>query len=246
MIGKLFKYYKLFGAEGLKFLAKRAFKKNTVIGITPKNFKYPIFLRNNTSDVEAFYQIFDRMDYQLDYGGMPKTIIDCGANAGCASVYFKNKYPDATIVAIEPEPSNFKILTMNTEKYKDVHCLNYGIWNKSTNLEIINEGKGNWSFSTNEVDYENENTIKAISIEEIMKRYDLKQIDILKIDIEGSEKEMFEKNYEKWLPLTKTIVIELHDWMRPGCSKSVFKALGNYNFSSSFQGENLICILEKN
>ncbi len=32
-----------------------------------------------------------------------------------------------------------------------------------------------------------------------MARYNLKQIDILKIDIEGSEKQMFEKNFEKWL-----------------------------------------------
>lgn len=246
MVGKFFNYYKSFGAEGIKFLVKRVLKKNTVIDITPKNFAHPIYLRNNTSDIEAFYQIFDRKDYQLDYGGVPKTIVDCGANAGCASVYFKNKYPEATVIAVEPEPSNFNMLKRNTERYNGVHCLNCGIWNRSTNLEIINEGKGNWSFSTKEVDHENENTIKAISIDEIMKRYDLKQIDILKIDIEGSEKEMFEKNYEKWLPFTKTIVIELHDWMRPGCSRSVFKALANYDFSSSFQGENLICTLERN
>ena len=243
-IGKLYSYYKIFGLEGIRFLIKRALKKKSIISIMPKNFKHPIYLRNDTSDVETFYQIFDRMDYDLDYGGTPKTIIDCGANAGFAAVYFKNKFPGSTIIAIEPEPANFKILSKNTEKYQDVNCLNYGIWNKSTNLEIINEGKGNWGFSTHEVEYENENTIKAISIEEIMERYNLKQIDILKIDIEGSEKEMFEKNFEKWLPVTKTVVIELHDWMRPGCSKSVFKALGNYNFSSSFKGENLICTME--
>ncbi|MEJ7770217.1 MAG: FkbM family methyltransferase [Chitinophagaceae bacterium] len=245
-IEKFFDYYKLFGVNGIKFLADRALKKNTVINIVPKNYNHPVFLRNNTSDVEAFWQIFDRLDYELDYGGSPKSIIDCGANAGFASVYLKNKFPDATIIAVEPEPSNFKILSKNTEKYSNIHCLNYGIWNKTTNLEIINMGTGNWGFSTNEVDYENENTIKAISIDEIMVRYNLQQIDILKVDIEGSEKEMFEKNFEKWLPLTKTIVIELHDWMRHGCTKSVFKAIGNYNFSASFKGENLICKMDVN
>ena len=67
-------------------------------------------------------------------------------------------------------------------------------------------------------------------------------IDILKIDIEGSEKELFSSNYEKWLPATKLIFVEVHDDMKKGCSKAVFSAIGKYNFHFSMKHENLIFI----
>ena len=43
---------------------------------------------------------------------------------------------------MEPDSENFKILLKNTEVYDGIHCIKYGVWNKSTNLEIIDGGKG--------------------------------------------------------------------------------------------------------
>jgi hypothetical protein len=88
------------------------------------------------------------------------------------------------------------------------------------------------------------NSISAISIATIMQEQEWEHIDLLKIDIEGSEKEVFESNYENWLPSTKSIVIELHDQMKKGCSRSVFAAISKYNFSFSFSDENLVFINE--
>jgi hypothetical protein len=65
---------------------------------------------------------------------------------------------------------------------------------------------------------------------------------LLKLDIEGSEKEVFEKNYETWLPNTKMLIIEVHDHMRKGAAKSVFAAMNKYNFSFSMNQEKLIFI----
>lgn len=67
-------------------------------------------------------------------------------------------------------------------------------------------------------------------------------IDILKLDIEGSEKEVFESNYAYWLPRTRAIFLEMHDQMRKGASKAVFKAISEFNFSFSMNHENLIFI----
>jgi hypothetical protein len=68
----------------------------------------------------------------------------------------------------------------------------------------------------------------------------LEQIDILKIDIEGSEKELFESDYDYWLSRTKILIIELHDRLKPETSKTVFKALLNYQFSVIIKGQNLV------
>jgi FkbM family methyltransferase len=119
-----------------------------------------------------------------------------------------------------------------------------GIWNRNTYLEILDNGYGNWGFMTNEVDHSTDKTISAISIDQIMKDYDIEQIDICKINIEGSEKDLFEKNYEQWVPKTKAIIIELHDRMKEGCSKSFFKAMVNYDFDLSQKGSYLVSVLK--
>jgi hypothetical protein len=65
-------------------------------------------------------------------------------------------------------------------------------------------------------------------------------IDILKLDIEGSEKEVFETGYEHWLPKINILIIELHDKMKKGCSRAVFNAISKYDFSFDIKGENII------
>ena len=169
----------------------------------------------------------------------PKVILDCGANVGYAAVYFKNEFPNARIISIEPEKFNFELLLKNTKEYSDMTCLMGGIWNKSTHLTIKDVGLGNWGFMIEESINPTEDSIKAYTIENLMKQFCIDQIDILKIDIEGSEKELFESGYEYWLPKTKVLIIELHDRMRNGCSKSLFSALSNYNFSTTHKGENI-------
>jgi len=75
-----------------------------------------------------------------------------------------------------------------------------------------------------------------------MERFQLEEIDLLKIDIEGAEKELFSTNYESWLPKTKVLYIELHDRYRKGTATSFFKAICQYDFSIFLGRENLICI----
>ena len=66
-----------------------------------------------------------------------------------------------------------------------------------------------------------------------MRRFGLNSIDLLKIDIEGSEKEIFDLNCKGWLAATKAILIELHDRYVPGCSNAFFKAIVDRPFTHS-------------
>ena len=240
----IIKYYGKFGFQGITFLFKKHFKQNQTITFSNSEYSHPIFLRNNTSDIPTFLQVIINQDYLMNYNFEPKVIIDCGANIGLGTVYFKNKYPNAKIISIEPEQSNFELLLKNTKKYNNVYCLKGGIWKKSTNLLIKDVGLGNWGFMIEESNTSSKDSIKAYTIDDLIKQFDIDHIDILKVDIEGSEKELFECNYEKWLPKTKVLIIELHDRMRQGCSKSFFKALSNYNFSISHKGENIYVFMK--
>lgn len=209
-------------------LDRYLFKKKvseSIYSLAVNNHQFPVFLRRNTTDIQVFNQVFYRNEYDIDFKGEPAVIVDCGANIGMTSVYFANKFPSARIIAIEPEQANFQMLLKNTENYKNIHCLNCGLWNKSTNLEVIDRGEGSWAFIVKEVEQETTNSIKAVSVDKIMQMFGIEKIDVLKIDIEGSEKEVFEEGAEKWLPNVTTMVLELHDRVKKGCTTALINAL---------------------
>lgn len=239
----LLNHYQNFGLDGSRFFLEKKLKKG-LIDIRPKGYTHPIYLRNNTTDLPMFDYIFQAKEYNADFNFEPRVLIDCGAHIGLGAVFFANKFPDAAIYSVEPEGSNFDLLVKNTKPYPNVTCLNYGIWNTTTHLKIVDLGLGHWSFITEEVAVKDETTIEAISIDEIMSRYGIEEIDICKNNIEGTEKELFEKNYEKWLPKTRAIIIELHDRMREGCTRSFIGAVGNYDFDLSPYGSYLICTMK--
>ena len=206
------------------------------------NYNGQFFLRENSSDYYTFDQVFLRDQYNIHFPFEPRTILDAGANIGLAAVYFSHRYPQANIVAIEPSVDNFTVLQKNIASYDKIKAYCKGLWNNDVYLKIINtEGVQN-AFMVAETTENNPAALPAISIDTIMKEQNWESIDILKVDIEGSEKEVFELNYENWLPKCKAIVIELHDNMKRGTSKSVFKAISQYNFSFNMQDENLIFI----
>ncbi|MBU2472872.1 MAG: FkbM family methyltransferase [Patescibacteria group bacterium] len=192
----------------------------------------PLIIRKNTSDIEVFKQIFVSREYDFPVNIEPKVIVDAGANAGYSTLYFHNRFPKAKVIAIEPEENNFSILKLNTSRYKQIELVKAGLWYKKTNLKIVDAGLGEWGFKTEEG-----GDIPTITIDELVNRYN--EIDILKMDIEGAEKEFFSHNCD-WLNRVNILIIELHDKWREGCSKTFYSAIEKYNFKISQKGENII------
>ena len=126
--------------------------------------------------------------FKIPFNFAPKYIFDIGANVGFASIYFRRRFPDSIIISVEPDASNFELLKKNTEKYKNIHCLQYGIWNKSTKLEIIENGNNKWNCRTVETtEGSHKASVPSITIDELMQMFNIEKIDILKMDIEGYE-----------------------------------------------------------
>jgi len=234
-----------FGIKGMLIYAK--LKLGMTDGISVPEVVHPIYLRKNTSDIPTFQEIFTYKEYDVTLDYYPQTIVDAGANVGLASVYFANRYPKARIICIEPEKTNFTLLQKNTKSYKNIFPLKNALSNQSKQtINIIDEGGGNWAFRTESVESSKGKKIddfaETITVSDIMKQNGLEYIDVLKIDIEGAERQVFESGYDQWLPKTRCLIIELHDRFAPGSSKAVFKALSEYNFSYSQNGENLIFV----
>lgn len=234
-------YKKLGVTEGTNLILALFLKRSVQINVP--GILYPIKIRAWTSDTSVFGQIFVDEEYNFPTYIKPKLIIDGGANVGYASIYFANKYKGAYIIAVEPEKSNIEVLKENTSHYPNIEVVESAIWDENTYLKIKDIGLGNWGFIVEKSTQEESGSFKAITIEKLLTGSSFKKIDILKLDIEGSEKELFSNNYEKWLSKVNILIIELHDKMKPGCSESFYSAIKHYDFKKVQRGENII--LEK-
>src|SRR6476646_2763490 len=67
-------------------------------------------IRAGTNDLDVYIQVMCMNEYAFEYPHEPRTIIDAGAHIGLASRWFASQFPDATIIALELEPTNVQIL----------------------------------------------------------------------------------------------------------------------------------------
>lgn len=235
-------YRKIFGLlNGLKLVLVKRMRRGSV-KLKLRGYKNSIIIRANTSDFATFEQIFINKDYDIDIDFDPRFIIDGGAYVGYSTAYFGTKFPNARIIAVEPAKSNFNLLKRNTINYSNVSLYNAGLWWKKAYLYVKDEGLGEWGFFVKEAVNDAEGMIEGIPISDILNKSGFETIDILKLDIEGSEIEIFSSNFESWLGKVKMLIIELHDRLRPKCSEIFFNAIKKYDFSVGQSGENLVLI----
>jgi FkbM family methyltransferase len=218
----------------------RKIKSGNPSNLSVNNLTHPFGIRNNPFDYATFEEVILREAYNISLNFEPTYIIDGGGNIGLTACFFATRYPNATIITVEPDTENYKLLQSNCKPYSNIHTLQCGIWKNNTNLKIENTNVGNNAFTVTEINEASSETLRALTISSLMEQFSMPHIDILKLDIEGSEKEVFEEGFEKWLPVTKLLIIELHDAMKKRCSRSVFNAVNQYDFSFDMKGENII------
>lgn len=230
----LHKYLPFLNAWGIY----RQLKGQKEVAAKLPGYARPLYFRNNPYDFATFCEVSLEEAYRNELT-TADFIIDGGGNIGLTAAYFAQQYPDATIATVEPDSGNFGMLKKNTADLPQVHPLQGGVWNKSAYLRVVDNGGGNNAFTVTEVDAPTDDSINAYSIADIMALHGRTKVDIVKLDIEGAEKQVFADGYETWLPHTRLLIVELHDRMVPGCSKAVFSAIAQYDFRLELRGENL-------
>jgi FkbM family methyltransferase len=202
-----------------------------------------LIIRPDTSDFKVFEQIFLFKEYDIKIPFEPNLIIDAGANVGYASIYFAKRFPNCKIIALEPEKTNFDTLLLNCKNMPNIIPLKKGLWHENTVLYIDNINDNKWSFELTTEAKEHGIAIETCTISELEKQYGA--IDILKMDIEGAEKEVFEYNSSEWPGRIKLIIVETHDHKKNNCSQTVHASIMNFDFHHFRHGENDIYINEE-
>lgn len=244
MISNIKYYLRAAGVHGLVSALKGKITKTpTLQEINRPDIKFPFFLRVPSSDVLAFDQIFIRQEYDFDVKRIPRTIIDAGANIGLASIYFSNKFPDAKIIAIEPEESNLEVLRRNIALYGNIILVCGALWHKNTKINLVDPSIGKWGFVAQAQDDAEKRygdsvcEVKGMTVDTIMREQGIDHIDILKIDIEGAEREVF-RDSSSWIEKVDVLIIELHERMKPGCNRSFYNGTNGFD-NEWLQGENI-------
>lgn len=189
-------------------------------------------LRRNGTDIKIFQQIFLLEDCKLPTKELrPEAIIDGGAHIGCASVYYALKYPEAKILAVEAEPGNAAMLRENVKCLPHVEAIHAAIFDRAGFVALENPQGEAWEFrvkSNGKEVQDSASRIPTVTMDDLVARFDGKRVDLIKLDIEGAEIEVFSRGSQKWLGSVKTIVVELHDRFRPGCSEAFESAVSRY------------------
>jgi FkbM family methyltransferase len=233
-------YYSLFGRRGLMLGAKaRLLRKPIEVAVAISGIEHPVFLRLRTTDVALCRDILINAQYSCQLSRVPRAIVDAGANVGLTSIFYANRYPETRIVAIEPEASNYEMLRKNVASYSNITPIQAALWREHKHLRISDAGLGKHAFQIQEARESGGETsgssVQGVTLDELMAGLDIPYVDLLKVDIEGAEKEVFE-NSAAWIERVGVVAVELHDHIREGCRESVHGAAKHFELEWQ-QGE---------
>lgn len=185
----------------------------------------PIFIRSATPDLKVAISSLAESEYAGIECEAPEVIIDAGANIGTSAIFFALRYPEAKIFAIEPERGNFDMLVRNTSRFKNIVPICAALWGTHERRTVQSRNTGHWGYTVAETANQTESTgqeIECITLNELMEQHGIREISLLKMDIEGGEKAVLETS-SSWMNRVKILTIELHDRICPGCTDA-FKA----------------------
>lgn len=198
-----------------------------------------LYFRDATSDFDVVKQVFVLDEYLplieaiKKHNYQPESLVDLGGNIGLTSIILNEVFQLSKIVVVEPSLDNYQILKKNLEANKiEFIGHNSGVWNSNTKLSIktdFRDGEA-WSLTVEEDD---NGEIEALDLLTLMKE----PVDILKIDIEGSEFKLFENSdyAARFLNKVKFIAIEIHD--ECGSRKQINDILTANGFNYIVAGE---------
>ncbi len=212
-----------------------------------------VIVRAGDSDFESVRQVFRGEEYALVIrevadrvrsryeeivaSGKRPVVVDAGANIGTASLWFRQQYPHAAVVAIEPDPQNAKILKRNAVG-RGITVMEAAIGSQTGFVSVLKSGHS-WGVQTERA----QSGVKVITVEDAVLSVPDGELFIAKVDIEGFESDLFASNTD-WIDQAFVVYIEPHDWLFPGkrTSRMFQQELAKRDFELFINRENLVFV----
>ncbi len=199
---------KFFGHKSEKYQKRLFFLFNSYIKSKINNNFECI---NLLYDVQFRYLIPPTLKESYDLGkyyniSKDDVILEIGAYTGLYAIKLSDLIKDkAKIIAIEAMKNNFKILEKNIKinKKSNIIPINKAAWNKQENLKFYSNKKQDNSAVKGIVDTKKTTQVKSDTIDNIVKKENLKKVNFVRIQINGAEKKAIngmEKTLKKHKP----------------------------------------------
>jgi FkbM family methyltransferase len=187
------------------------------------------------------YQHYDYFGIGVEQGDV---VVDIGANYGFFSLHAIKKGA-AKVLSFEPFPETFDSLLINVANHDSITPIRQAISNYEGLGKIISGNISGSNFlmqsseNVKDADKLLENNpdvfeISTTTLDNVIKEHDLKKIDFLKVDCEGSERDIFKNLSKEIFEMLDKIVIEYHS---DSGKNILIDILEQNNFSLNFSGD---------
>jgi FkbM family methyltransferase len=156
-------------------------------------------------------------------------VIDAGANVGIYTIYAGTRARHGKVIAIEPEMRNFTFLRENISAngFSNVELENSALAESDGEARLHLSRAGSHSIMPQD-SLDDFQVCESVSVDTILKRYSLNHVDILKLDIEGTEFSVLEST--PWIKGVGKIVMEIHS--RYGRPQTIVDTLSYAGFQT--------------
>ncbi|MGA7909332.1 MAG: FkbM family methyltransferase [Candidatus Sulfotelmatobacter sp.] len=191
----------------------------------------PILLEN-LADLKTFWQVFARRVYRVKRSEL--AILDVGANIGLFTLYAARQAPIAKIIAVEPFPATFARLQQTVRDHhleNRVTCLQQAVTGCSgvhlmQDLPLPSQQRTVIALKQEVAGTE----VQGRTLSELIEECHLDRIDLLKMDIEGSEYSVFLATPLHVLSTIGRVALEYHGHCSPYTKQQLFDHLSNAGF----------------
>ncbi len=192
-------------------------------------------------------EIFTHNTYYFEADNNSPKIIDAGAHIGLATLYFKKIYPNSQIIAIEPNPQSFQLLqtNVNQNNLENITLHQVALTNQTGSQTFYIDTK-DWHSTSNFTpkSWDNKQPLTPIQVNTLpLSDFITHPIDLLKLDVEGSEFSLLKHSQSK-LHLIKQIILEFHPSKIQSLDQLI-KLLTKHNFEiNTLQNQDKLVIVE--
>lgn len=172
---------------------------------------FQIWLRTFSGDLFVFHEIFLGKCYHIPHPWQHniQVVVDLGANIGLSTLFYESLFSGVHYTCVEPDNQNVVLLKQNLAALNDRATIISGAVSVHSGYETFHSSPWSWGGYLNK--QENEGCrVQCYTMEEILAMSHIHtNVDLLKVDIEGAECDIFSKN-NNWLSRVRMIITELH------------------------------------
>jgi FkbM family methyltransferase len=193
----------------LSKLGRLACRHPMTVDVSLASFGGRVRLRSHTTDISVARELILGDSYGAlarNVRAPVRSIVDLGANTGLAARWLRTRWPDATLVCVEPEQHNAGTLR---ENIRDAQIIEACVGARERRVALRTR-TGAWGYKMIELSEPDAPAeTEVLTMERILGTCGLGEVDVLKCDIEGAERELFE-DCASWIERVRLATVECH------------------------------------